>query len=274
MSVVSLPYFEAIRSCDLARLQSVLDDAPSVAHSVLPKSDAADGTGGCTGLHLAVHSADVEIARLLISSGVDLEARSEDGRTALHDSIEYGKREIETLLLESGSEVDVCAAAILGRIEHVRELLDQDPDLVNDRSTNLSPLGWASYGNQTEVAAELISRGARLDDGELLRAASVGHVEVGRLLLKHGADPDEMDEKAGGSALHAAVRMRYTCDSTEFVRMLLAAGADPRITTRNGMTALQLAEDCARRQSDTASDEASQELTRNFEGVAEILRNA
>jgi hypothetical protein len=40
------------------------------------------------------------------------------------------------------------------------------------------------------------------------------------------------------------------------------------------MTALQLAEDCARRQSDTASDKESQELTRNFEGVAEILRNA
>ncbi len=27
---MSLPYFEAIRSCDLARLQSVLDDSPSV----------------------------------------------------------------------------------------------------------------------------------------------------------------------------------------------------------------------------------------------------
>ncbi len=83
-----------------------------------------------------------------------------------------------------------------------------------------------------------------------------------------------MDEKAGGSALHAAVCMRYTCDSTAFVRMLLAAGANPRITTRNGMTALQLAEDGARRQSDTASDEASQEFTRDFEGVAEVLRNA
>ena len=68
--------------------------------------------------------------------------------------------------------------------------------------------------------------------------------------------------------------MRYTCDSTDFVRMLLAAGANPRITTRNGMTALQLAEDGARCQSDTASDRASQELTRDFEGVAEILRNA
>ncbi len=93
-------------------------------------------------------------------------------------------------------------------------------------------------------------------------------------LLKHGADPDEMDENAGGNALQAAVRMRYTCDSTEFVRMLLAAGANPRITTRNGMTALQLAEDCARRQSDTASDKASQKLTRDFERVAQVLRNA
>ena len=83
-----------------------------------------------------------------------------------------------------------------------------------------------------------------------------------------------MDENASGNALHAAVGMRYTCDSTEFVRMLLPAGANPRTTTRNGMTPLQLAEDFARRQSDTASDEASQEFTRNFESVVEILRNA
>ncbi len=137
---MSRPYFEAIRSCDLARLQSVLDDSPSVVHAVLPEGEAADGTGGCTGLHLAVHCADVGIARLLIASGVDLEARNEDGRSALHDSIEYGKHE--------------------------------------------------------------------------------GHAEVGRLL------------------------------------------------------SLQLAEDGARRQSDNTSDDASQGLTRNFEGVAEILRNA
>ena len=70
----------------------------------------------------------------------------------------------------------------------------------NDRSTRLSPLGWASFGNQVETARELIERGARMDDGELLCAASVGHVEVGRLLIQHGADPNVVSEEAGGNA--------------------------------------------------------------------------
>ena len=75
--------------------------------------------------------------------------------------------------------------------------------LASSASTG-SPLGWAAFGNQVETATELILRGARMDDGELLCAALVGHVEVGRLLIAHGADPNELFTEAGGNALHAA----------------------------------------------------------------------
>ncbi|MFQ5737946.1 MAG: ankyrin repeat domain-containing protein [Acidobacteriota bacterium] len=78
---------------------------------------------------------NAEVARILISSGIDLDVRSDEGRTALHDSIEHGRHEIQELLIQAGAEIDICAAAILGRIERVGELLAQDPELVNDRST-------------------------------------------------------------------------------------------------------------------------------------------
>ncbi len=229
---------------------------------------------GGTGLHLAVHTGDVEIAKLLIEHGVDLETRNDDGRTALHDSIEFARTEIEELLVDAGAIIDICAAAILGMMERVRELLAQDPELVNDRSTNLSPLGWASFGNQADIATELISRGARMDDGELLCAASVGHVEVGRVLLQHGADPNEIDPRAGGNALHAAAKMRYTHDSSAFIEMLLAAGVDPSIRSRQGKTALQIAEDGARDQAASGGQKTVESWERNFEGVAKLLRQA
>ncbi len=265
----SLKAAVAIRSGDLDQLRLLLAESPSLVDSVLPSGEVSDGTAGGTGLHVAVQTGNTEIARLLIRSGVDLEARNADGRTALHDSIEYGAHEIERVLLEAGAEIDICAAAILGRVDRVRQLLDEDPGLVNERSTNLSPLGWASFGDQVEVARELIARGARMDDGELLCAASVGHVEVGRLLLEHGADPNGIDRNAGCiTALHAAAGMRYTHDSSAFVSMLLAAGADPSIAARDGRTALQIAEEGAQHRSKHREERGR----KNFSGVAKLLR--
>jgi ankyrin repeat protein len=267
--MLSQAFFQAIESGDLERLQSLLADSPFLVGSVVPADEGSDGTAGGTGLHVAIQTGNAQVVRLLIRSGVDLEALNAYGRTALHDSIEFGAHEIEKFLLEAGAEIDICAAAIRGMIQRVRQLLDEDPELVNERSTNLSPLSWASFGNQVDVARELIARGARMDDGELLCAASVGHVEVGRLLLEHGADLNEIDHNAGCTALHAAAGMRYTHDSSAFVSMLLAAGADPSIPTRDGRTALQIAEEGAER-GFKKWDECGE---KNFSGVAALLRN-
>ena len=72
--------------------------------------------------------------------------------------IEYGHHEIEESLLVRGAQVDVCVAAIKGRLDEVRRILDRSPALVNDHSTHISPLAWASFGNQVEVAEELVRR--------------------------------------------------------------------------------------------------------------------
>jgi ankyrin repeat protein len=212
------------------------------------------------------------VARALVEAGVDLEARTSEGRTALHDSIEHGAVEIMQLLLDAGAEVDICSAAILGRLDRLRRLLDADPELANDRSTGLSPLGWASFGNRVDTARELIERGARMDDGELLCAASVGHVEVGRLLIEHGARPDDRFPGNGLNALHAAAAMRYTHDSRAFVRMLLDAGADVEVRSGDGRTAQEIAAALARRQRESASA-TDEHHRKRYAEVAALLRD-
>jgi ankyrin repeat protein len=173
--------------------------------------------------------------------------------------------------LERGADVDICSAAILGRIKRVRELLDSDPALANDRSTRLSPLGWASFGNQVETARELIERGARMDDGELLCAASVGHVEVGRLLIERGAQPGEIISGSGGNALHAAAAMKYSHDSRAFIDMLLDAGVDVNLPTQAGLTALRIAEIKAEDQAEAIADDLETHA-KPFRAVAKLLR--
>jgi ankyrin repeat protein len=266
-------YFDAIRGGDFETLNRLLADDPSLLEARDAPADNPRLQLRCTGLHAAVHAARIDVARLLLDSGIDIDATTTEGRTALHDAIELGKRDIEQLLLERGARVDVCVAAILGRTDDLRRMLDRHPQLANDRSTELSPLGWAAYGNQCETARELIERGARMDDGELLCAASVGHVEVGRLLIDRGAEPDAIDQRAGGNALHAAVAMKYTHDSRPFVEMLLQRGVDLDVRTRHGQTALELAESLDDRQNRRLA-EAPGVHSKPFAEIAEMIRRS
>lgn len=240
---------EALLAGNEPAVRRLLEHTPGCSRGELPVEVA--GVEGCTALHLVVRLDRADLGRLLLDDGAPINARNAEGRTALHDAIEVGAAEMQQLLLAAGAEVDICAAAILGKTERMQQLLEDDPELANDRSTGLSPLGWAAYGNQPQAARELLRRGARMDDFELLSAASVGHVEVGRVLLEQGADPDAFDPRIGGTALHAAARMKFTCNSADFVRMLLEAGADARVRSRSGKTALDVAregaEDQARR---------------------------
>ena len=62
-----------------------------------------------------------------------------------------------------------------------------------------------------------------------------GHLEIVRLLLMHGADP-EASAAGGIKPIHDAVE----CDHIEVTRLLLSYGADPTISTYGGMTPLKL----------------------------------
>ena len=264
-------YFTAIERGDTASLRELLEHQPRLLEARTSPAGVSDQQMDCSGLHMAIYARQPEVARMLIDAGIDIKTRTTGGRTALHDSIEFGCTDVTRLLLERGAEVDICTAAILGRLERVRELLDRDPQLANDRSTGLSPLGWAAFGNQVETAEELIDHGARMDDGELLCAASVGHVEVGQLLIERGVDPDEIRSDAGGNALHAAAAMKYAHDSRPFIEMLLEAGADRNARTTDGRTALQIAEEKADRQSRDLANKPSVHPKR-FEEVTRLLR--
>ena len=105
----------------------------------------------------------------------------------------------------------------------------------------------AGLGNKARVqglieqGAEVNSRGPGGRDvpsggTALMLAAARGYIDVVRLLLSHGADPNLADE-GGGTALIYTVWKGHT----EIVRVLLEHGADPEAATRDGRTALRVA---------------------------------
>ena len=201
------------------------------------------------------------------------DAPNAEGRTALHVALEHNNRTTEQLI-KRGATVDICAAAALARLARLRELLDSDPELANDRTTHLSPLGWAAFFCAADSAELLIARGARMDDGELLCAAMVAAVPIASILLQHGYDIDSRNDEDGATALHFAVSHRHTRDSSAFIGLLLEQGADPAIcTTRKALTALDLARQ-------RLEEQSSRGVTRddpgwkNFAGAVALLDDA
>ena len=83
-------YCAAIAAGDVVRLKRLIDDDPTLLDQRTNPSYAPERQLRCTGLHAAIYAGEPDAASLLIEAGIDIEARTVEGRTALHDSIEFG----------------------------------------------------------------------------------------------------------------------------------------------------------------------------------------
>ena len=118
-----------------------------------------------------------------------------------------------------GAYCDIGTACHVGDLERVRELLDQDPSLANRVSD------YVTY---------YLGSGAPLRN-----AAANGHLEIVRLLLERGADPNLREEGIAphGHALYSAVANRHL----EIARLLLEHGAFPNPEVESSADALSRA---------------------------------
>ncbi|MDY0273003.1 MAG: ankyrin repeat domain-containing protein [Advenella sp.] len=102
-----------------------------------------------------------------------------------------------------------------------------------------TPLMYLAIIGDVRRAEGLIFRGAevnRLGWAPLHYAASMGHVDMIRMLLANGAFPNAPAAE-GSSPIYMAV----TSKNPEAVRVLMAAGADPKAVNQLGKSAIDLA---------------------------------
>jgi ankyrin repeat protein len=125
------------------------------------------------------------------------------------------------------------AAALLGQVSDVREIVAADPALLSARNMfGVGAVHAAQYGGQDEVLDALSGLGLAVD-GYL--AAELGRSRQLREVLE--ADPGfaaRFDQR-GSTALHGAVYW----GQGEAAELLLDAGADPNAISRDGF--LQIA---------------------------------
>src|ERR1035438_1974547 len=235
---------DAICAGDLQTIEKILDSEPDLNNAGTdPNQGVQPGDAHAMRMiHLAIAEAKVEVVRLLIERGVDLNARNADGRLPLHDCFELDLDDFAKILLDAGAEPDVCAAAVYGMHDTLRQILQSDRKNANDLTTDESPLGWSAYGQQPKSAEILFKHGAVVDfapyEGHAWRpAAMVASTDVTRVLLDHGANPNWLND-GGNRPMHCAITSRIVLDPTEFVEIPLDSGADPGIRNSDGRTPL------------------------------------
>src|SRR5712692_3378780 len=220
------PIAAAIRERNPEKVRSLLDASPELLH-------AGDGRSNQP-IHWAVMTPQIDITDELLRRGVDIDARPQDGARPIHlsngDYTYRGWRDVpkdvattpaEVLahLVTRGVHVDIWTAAHRGDLNRVRELLDQDPSLANRNSDyNSYYLGCGS---------------------PLRNAAAKGHIEIVKLLLERGADPNLPEEGIAprGHALYSAVYNGHF----ETAKLLLEKGAYPNVEVESPADTLSIA---------------------------------
>lgn len=125
-------------------------------------------------------------------------------------------------------------AAKENEIEQLKQAIAEGADLNLKNPTNgYSPLSMAAFRNSVDAVRCLIESGAVVDNGSLFSACNFGHADVVSILLEAGADPNHTNSKTGETPLHIATCRGDREGTTECVRFLLAAGADPMARAQN-----------------------------------------
>jgi len=217
-------------------------------------------SGRLTPLMLAARQGDLELARILVGAGADVNAAAGDGKTALALAIFNGNYELASYLVDSKADVNKADAqrftplfwavdrrnmetapnfpwmVTVDPMPLIRKLLDAGADA--NALVNNTPRARMREGSPRIVFATA-----------LMRAAFAADLELVKLLLERGADPtiisrdgETMLSAAAGLAfIHGYHRGKSPEERLQVVRLFVALGNDVNWPDDYGITPLMAA---------------------------------
>ena len=223
----------------------------------------------------AIKSQDHAAIRALLDGGVDVNAPSGDGATALHWAVRWDDARAVDLLLAHGASVDaandygvtpLALACINGGLQMVVRLLTAgaDPDAVTSMGETV--LMTCSRTGSVDAVIALLEHGASTINATeksrgqtaLMWAVAQGYPAVAKVLIEHGANIHARTEtRSLLVSLDGVIRSRNTGTvtlggftpllfaarqgSVESAALLLDAGAEVDETTPDGASVLAVA---------------------------------
>jgi len=160
-------------------------------------------------------------------AGADVNARDNHGQTALLFAVQHNDLALALELIQNGADINAQA-------------LNQD-----------TPWLLAGALGRTEMLAAMLETAKvdyairnRYGGNALIPACERGHVDTVRLLLERSKiDVNHINNLGWTGLLEAVILSDGGPRHVEIVRLLVAAGADPNIADKEGVTPLQHARD-------------------------------
>ena len=158
---------------------------------------------GCAPLLWAARNGHIDMLKLLLDKGADVETAGYNGMRALHHVCNSSKEKCVEILLEA----------------------DANPNATDD--ANSTPLHWAAARGVLNIVVRLSDKGAdpnvatKTGVRPIHKACMYGQAQIVKKLVEGGADLDAADE-SGNTALHYAARMGFA----ECVRALVGLNAN------------------------------------------------
>lgn len=196
-----------------------------------PSSINALTKSGETPLISAIVTGDVELVRLMLQRGADVEARCVDHITPLMHAVMHGHLSILDLLLSKGAQVNATTAgwtalhraADLVNIPMATLLLAKGADIESRSPKDFLPKKHplARPGSDLDDFEKVDASEADIGWTALLRAATNGQVTMVHILIEKGADIEARSPNNGTPLICAA-----ECNFEAIVEFLLKSGAN------------------------------------------------
>lgn len=209
----------AIRQGELSTIARICVSNPKAPALLVSR----DFTGNCP-IHYAALHGHVDLMKLLVKMGADVDKENEYGWTALMLAAYHGHTPVVDFLI------------------HVKSV---NADKVN--ILGLSALKCAIYQRQEGATQLLLDRGVELNEGgadglgltPLMIACHVKNHSAVSCLLHSGADCNYQSKSNGWTALFYAIHP----DDYSLVKILLNARAEPKLQDWMGRTAISYAKE-------------------------------
>ena len=223
---------KAFREDDVAAFHRVLQQYPVLKARI-------NEPVGAFGAPLINHVRSRAMLDALLDAGADINARS-DWKHGSFGLLDSAPPEVASHAIRRGAIVTVHAAARLGMMEKLKELISADPELLHARGGDgQTPLHFAST---VEIAEYLLDHGADIESRDLDHESTPAQYmlrerdEVARYLIRRGCNTDILMAAALGDRELVEEHLRRDPES---IRMRVSDEYFPLIGMGSGGTIYQ-----------------------------------
>jgi ankyrin repeat protein len=164
-----------------------------------------------TPLHHAAAKNSLQMVRLLLELGADPNATDATGATALTTAAqERADPSVISALAAAGTRLDLLTAINTSRFDLAEAMLRENPDGIGPEGADTIALHLAVNKKNLPALRWLLAHGIAVNAKRMMwdcnstalhMTVETGAIDIARLLLDAGADPNIRDDKFGATAL-------------------------------------------------------------------------